>query len=163
MTVFGAAYDFGAAKLQLNLGETKYLDRKQSLTTIGPHRANWARPDYGGLHRRQGQRGSRSTGRRGRHKLFALGYVYNLSKRTAVYTTYSQIENNGKGQFSVTNSPAGHRWPEVQRLRSGLCATASGSWWPAASDRGLCRARTLPSRTPGLWVARNSLESQVLR
>ena len=64
----GAAYDFGAAKLQLNLGETKYLDRKQSLTTIGLIVPIGKRPDYGGLHRRQGQRGSRSTGRRGRRQ-----------------------------------------------------------------------------------------------
>ena len=28
-------------------------------------------------------------------------YVYNLSKRTAIYTTYGQISNDGKAAFSV--------------------------------------------------------------
>jgi predicted porin len=34
---------------------------------------------------------------------FAIGYVYNLSKRTALYGTYSQISNDGASRFSVGN------------------------------------------------------------
>jgi predicted porin len=32
---------------------------------------------------------------------FAIGYVYNLSKRTALYGTYSQISNDGASTFAV--------------------------------------------------------------
>jgi len=33
---------------------------------------------------------------------FAIGYIYNLSKRTALYTTYSYINNNSKlGQYNM--------------------------------------------------------------
>jgi predicted porin len=34
---------------------------------------------------------------------FAIGYVYNLSKRTALYGTYAQISNDGNSRFSVGN------------------------------------------------------------
>ncbi len=36
----------------------------------------------------------------------ALGYVYNLSKRTALYTTYSYISNSGKtASYTIGNNP----------------------------------------------------------
>jgi len=35
---------------------------------------------------------------------FAIGYVYNLSKRTALYGTYSQIDNKGNQALSVSNN-----------------------------------------------------------
>lgn len=37
---------------------------------------------------------------------FALGYVYNLSKRTAVYTTVAQVSNKGAATFAVAGAPA---------------------------------------------------------
>ena len=44
---------------------------------------------------------------------FAVGYVYNLSKRTAVYTTYARLSNTGSsavissfGQTSLGASPS---------------------------------------------------------
>ncbi|MEJ8851197.1 porin [Variovorax rhizosphaerae] len=37
---------------------------------------------------------------------FALGYVYNLSKRTALYTTYAQINNKNGYDLGIGNSPA---------------------------------------------------------
>ena len=36
---------------------------------------------------------------------FSLGYDHNLSKRTALYTSVSKIENKGKGTFGVLNTP----------------------------------------------------------
>jgi predicted porin len=38
-------------------------------------------------------------------KLFAAGYVYNLSKRTALYTTVAQIRNSGSGRLALGGSP----------------------------------------------------------
>jgi predicted porin len=34
-------------------------------------------------------------------QMWSLEYVYNLSKRTAIYTTFGQIDNKGKAAFSV--------------------------------------------------------------
>jgi predicted porin len=39
-------------------------------------------------------------------KLYALGYVYNLSKRTALYGTYARIRNDGGAAFAVGTPPA---------------------------------------------------------
>jgi len=36
----------------------------------------------------------------------AAGYIYNLSKRTALYTTVSLIDNGAGAKFSLANSPA---------------------------------------------------------
>lgn len=36
-----------------------------------------------------------------------LGYVYNLSKRSALYATYSRISNDGAATFQVPGGPAG--------------------------------------------------------
>ena len=38
---------------------------------------------------------------------FKVGYVYNLSKRTAVYTTYSRLSNGGNNVTGSTNTVAG--------------------------------------------------------
>ncbi|CAM3924177.1 porin [Roseateles saccharophilus] len=39
-------------------------------------------------------------------KLFAIGYIYSLSKRTSLYTTFSQIDNNGGAKYVVSGAPA---------------------------------------------------------
>lgn len=39
--------------------------------------------------------------------LLGLGYVYNLSKRTAVYTTASRIDNDGALTYAVPGGPGG--------------------------------------------------------
>lgn len=40
-------------------------------------------------------------------KQFGLGYVYNLSKRTAMYGTYAQIKNDGTRASSISGSQGG--------------------------------------------------------
>ena len=37
---------------------------------------------------------------------FGIGYVHNLSKRTALYTAYARISNKNGAAFAVANSPA---------------------------------------------------------
>ena len=36
---------------------------------------------------------------------FAVGYIYNLSKRTAVYGTAAYIKNKGNATFAVASAP----------------------------------------------------------
>jgi predicted porin len=38
-------------------------------------------------------------------KLFAIGYIYSLSKRTALYTTFAQIDNKGGAKYTLSGAP----------------------------------------------------------
>jgi predicted porin len=42
-----------------------------------------------------------------RGKKFALGYVYNLSKRTAVYGIFSHVSNSGGSSFDAGSFSSG--------------------------------------------------------
>ena len=48
---------------------------------------------------------------------FALGYGYNLSKRTQLYSTYARVSNKGTQNRSVSNNG----------LSAGLAAAGGGS------------------------------------
>ncbi len=48
---------------------------------------------------------SAGAARIGDATLLSAGYVYNLSKRTALYTTVGQIKNDGAARFAVSGSP----------------------------------------------------------
>lgn len=77
------------AALTWNLGQgrvqTSYTDAK----------ANAAAEALGG-----------ASGGVGDAKLFALGYIYDLSKRTALYTTYAQIDNKSRAKYALGGAPA---------------------------------------------------------
>ncbi|MFG6455306.1 porin [Roseateles sp. BYS96W] len=102
----GASYDFGVAKPSFSYTEGKYNAAKQSIWTLAvvvplgqgqvmasytDAKANVAAEAINGV---------------GDASLFAIGYQYNLSKRTALYTTFAQIDNNGRGRFIVAGAPA---------------------------------------------------------
>jgi len=54
-------------------------------------------------------------------KQFALGYVYNLSKRTALYGTYSQVKNSDGAGFTVGSQGVGSATDgKSQGLEAGL-------------------------------------------
>jgi len=38
-------------------------------------------------------------------KLFAIGYIYSLSKRTSLYTTFSEIDNKGQARYILGGAP----------------------------------------------------------
>jgi len=50
----------------------------------------------------------------------ALGYVYNLSKRTAVYSTVSRVDNNGAARNSVTSGTAQTAAPTADGKSTGV-------------------------------------------
>ncbi|MCY4754059.1 porin [Pelomonas aquatica] len=39
-------------------------------------------------------------------KLFAIGYIYSLSKRTSLYTTFAQIDNKDGAKYTLGGAPA---------------------------------------------------------
>lgn len=106
----GAAYDFGVARPSLSYTENKYMARKQQILTasvtvpLGQGQLMAAYTDS----KANTVAETAATGYTpiGDAKLFAIGYAYNLSKRTALYTTFSQIDNNGAAKFLVAGAPA---------------------------------------------------------
>ena len=44
---------------------------------------------------------------------FAIGYVYDLSKRTALYTTFAHVKNKGAATFGVSSATSGLHLPAV--------------------------------------------------
>lgn len=45
----------------------------------------------------------------------ALGYVHNLSKRTAVYTTLARLQNKGASRLAFHGGPSGIRGGETSK------------------------------------------------
>jgi predicted porin len=106
LTSVGASYDLVYAKPSFIYTEGKYNAAKQSIWTaavvvpLGQGAINASYTDS------KANTAAEAIAGVGDAKLFAVGYVYSLSKRTALYTTYSQIENNGLGRFIVAGAPA---------------------------------------------------------
>ena len=95
-TNVGASYDLGVAKVMGIYNLQKFGAAQQTLVGIG---ANVPFGDFWQL-RASAQRAT-SSGVALEGNLYALGGVYLLSKRTALYGTASTISNNGASNLSV--------------------------------------------------------------
>jgi len=106
LTSFGASYDLGMVKPSFTWSTGKFGAAKQNVFTAavqaplgaGSVWASWTKAD------------ANSVAETMKSPVFdathlSAGYVHNLSKRTALYTTVSKIENKGKGTFGVLNTP----------------------------------------------------------
>ena len=89
----GASWDFGVAKLMLQLNQERIGDNtgtmKHTTYLIGG-----TVPVGAGVIKASYNRGKSDDSEVKGHQL-AIGYVHNFSKRTAVYTTYSRLVNSG--------------------------------------------------------------------
>ena len=115
----GGRYNFGFASFGGAYEESKYnvtgRTLKQKLATVNmivPFGASQIKAQY----TKSGGTGNAATPSQYSAKMFGLGYVYNMSKRTSLYANYGSINNDGT---SVT----------------GAAFTASGSG-PAGMRRG---------------------------
>lgn len=102
----GASYDFGVAKASFSYTQGKYRAAKQTIYTLGltaPLGQGQLLASYTSA---QANASAELISGVGDAKLFAIGYVYNVSKRTALYTMYGTIDNNGLGRFGVAGTPA---------------------------------------------------------
>lgn len=105
-SVVGAQADFANVKLSAAWRQFKYDQAKQTLALLGatthwgPHelKASWVRANM------SGRVGATAIGANDADQI-GLGYVYHFSKRTAVYTTYARISNDGASRF-VVDGPA---------------------------------------------------------
>ena len=52
--------------------------------------------------------------------MFAIGYVYNLSPRTALYAQYSKISNEGVANFSVAGGSSQNGLPTAGGSSTGM-------------------------------------------
>jgi predicted porin len=102
-TNVGASYDFGVAKPMVQYTVAKFgsAEVKHALigvvAPVGPGniKASYIRSDYN------------DAAGNGDANQIAVGYDYNLSKRTAVYGTYSRLTNkNGGSSFGLTPNAA---------------------------------------------------------
>lgn len=105
LTSVGAAYDFGVIRPSFSYTESKYLSRKQDIWTVSAT-APLGQGSLWGSYTSAKTTGETGFATVGTPKLFALGYIYNLSKRTALYTTYAQLKNDGTTRFALGGAPA---------------------------------------------------------
>jgi predicted porin len=93
----GGSYDFGMAKLMAKYGvnDSDLAGTKHTFWSIGatvPVGAGYIPVSFGQM------KLDNAAGAKGRQ--FAVGYVHNLSKRTALYGTYSHITNKNGGNWT---------------------------------------------------------------
>jgi len=102
----GGQWDFGVAKLMAHFNRDTVETTAGDLDTNGwligtlvPVGAGEIRASYS---QSEADFGTEARGRK-----LALGYVHNLSKRTAVYTTVARVRNNGGAAFALGGSSTG--------------------------------------------------------
>jgi predicted porin len=86
---FGGAYDFGVAKLSAAYEKNDYGDLSQKITLLAVQA-----PLGQGVFKASYVRSSGSNDNYTANQ-FGVGYVYDLSKRTALYTQYGRVSNGG--------------------------------------------------------------------
>ena len=101
----GGAYDFGVIRPSLSYTESKYQARKEKVLTASLT-APLGQGQLWGSYTSAKITGEAAFTTQGTPKLVALGYLYNLSKRTALYTTFAQLKNDGTTRFALGGAPA---------------------------------------------------------
>ena len=102
---FGGSYDFGVAKLLVSVGQDKGEALGDSLKTR-LYTVGTTVPVGAGLIRASWTRASTSD-TDVRADKFAIGYVHNLSKRTALYTTFAYLKNKDGSNLGLNGSVTG--------------------------------------------------------
>ena len=105
---FGASYNFGVVQAMGYYTQSKFLNQKiasYSLGAIVPVGVGQIKAAY----THANASGTTAAGVNidaDDANQFALGYIYNLSKRTAVYGTAAYVKNKGNATFAVASAPA---------------------------------------------------------
>ena len=104
---FGASYDFGVAKAMGYYTESKFAAQKiasYSLGVIVPVGLGQIKAAYTHANASGTNAAGFNVDANDADQV-ALGYVYNLSKRTAVYGTGAYVKNKGNATFAVASTP----------------------------------------------------------
>lgn len=103
--VLGASYDFGLAKLSVAQRRWTFGSDRTVNTQVGA--VIPAGPGVVKLiYLRADQTGATAALGANDASMIGAGYVYNLSKRTVIYTHASRVENKGTANFAVPGGPA---------------------------------------------------------
>ena len=100
----GGSYDFGVAKLMGYYNRDTLADLKENRYSISGVVPIGQGEIHAGYDRSKGQ--DNTTGTSNTISKFAVGYVYNLSKRTALYSNVARLSNGSLSAVSVGNGPA---------------------------------------------------------
>jgi predicted porin len=103
-----AAYDFKVVKLSGYVSQAKYADTKITVANVGasvPVGPGAIRASYINANASGRTPGGVSIEDNDAQQL-ALGYVYDMSKRTAVYSTVSRVNNKNGASYVVDGNPA---------------------------------------------------------
>jgi predicted porin len=103
----GASYDFGVVKVSSYYSQSKWLATKVANTYVGlqvPVGPGLVRASYINSNLSGSTRAGVSTDANDAHQ-FALGYLYNLTKRTAIYTNVARVTNKGASAVAVDKNP----------------------------------------------------------
>ena len=106
----GASYNFGVVKVFGYYNRNTYGDLRQNVYEAsasvplgqGEFRASYAKADA------SGNTAAGVSTNANDARLASVGYIYNLSKRTALYTTYAKISNSGAAAFSILPGSLGN-------------------------------------------------------
>jgi len=118
VTNLGGSYSIGPLKLLGLVHVSKQTTREQKNYVVGAHYAVGSgiiRASYVNAHSRNSANGEDYTG-----KLFAVGYVHNLSKRTSLYATASQVDNSKTGRFLIPGGSAIIAGQDSSGLEAGI-------------------------------------------
>jgi predicted porin len=115
LLVLAGSYDFGVVRVSGIYQDASYQNDEDTRYTIGasvPFGQALLRASYTSTD------GSGSIGNRDADS-FAIGGVYNLSRRTALYATYATIDNEGTANFTVA-SISGRTMPKTEERSQGF-------------------------------------------
>lgn len=104
----GVSYDFGVAKANLLLSQGKFGSLKQNVYTIGTIVPVTAAGSFTAQFTKSSTNGAADAlaTAAGDAKLYTVGYQHNLSKRTALYSTVSLVDNAGRSAYYLTSTGA---------------------------------------------------------
>lgn len=103
----GGSYDFGVVKAMGYYTQSKFVDQKiatYSLGVIVPFGVSQIKASYTHANASGTNAAGVSVDANDANQ-FALGYIYNLSKRTALYGTAAYVKNKGAATFAVASAP----------------------------------------------------------
>jgi predicted porin len=103
----GASYDFGIAKVSSYYAQSKFADLKVANAYVGlqvPVGKGLVRASYINSNMSGHTSAGVSTEANDAHQV-ALGYLYNLTKRTALYTNIAHVVNKGTSAIAVDKNP----------------------------------------------------------
>ena len=103
----GASYDFGVVKAMGYYTQSKFASQKIASYSIGaivPIGVGQLKAAYTHANASGTNAAGTSVDANDANQ-FAVGYIYNLSKRTAIYTTAAYVKNKGAATFAVASTP----------------------------------------------------------